>query len=185
MGFLLKLLLFGSVTVVVVGLTATLVLWRVLRTRLRVHPEMASAAPLHWNIPRGEAAKAHRRLRLASQTALRVSAMSSAASSAALQPLGESIARQGIEVERDLVNAARTHRSVRSQALAQPILAVGRIEATLAQLQATSAQWQRAIDGPASPDLLDEVQDQLAAMQKASTDVRRVDTPPERVQMDG
>jgi hypothetical protein len=140
---------------------------------------------MHWNIPRGDVAIAHQRLRQASRTALQVARNGSPSSVSALQPLAESIAQQSIKVERDLVSAARTHGSVRFHALAQPILEVGRIEATLAQLQITSAQWQSAIDGPTIPDLLDDVQDRLAALQHASVDLQKEETPVEQQRLQG
>ncbi len=180
MGLLLQILLYGTLAVVAVGLLTTLVLWRTLRRRLRVHPKTASIAPLQWNIPRGQAALAHRRLRTASQTALRITSNTTTGPAHA-QPeftlLAESIAQQSVSIERDLVQAARTHKVDRPKAFEQPINAITRLEATVAELAATSAQWQRSINGPPPPDPLIDVQDRLTALRQASHGVIAADAP--------
>jgi hypothetical protein len=166
MAHLLLILLYGALAVAAVSMLALFVLWRMLRKRLRVHPKTASAAPVHWNLASGQAAQAHRRLRVASQTALTASQGQSA-----FLEFSESIAKQGVDIERDLVRAARTPRPMRASALAESIAAVTRLEATVAELTKTSTHWQQTMNGPAQPDSLTDVQQRLRAIRQASDEV--------------
>jgi hypothetical protein len=187
MQLILQVLLYGALAVVAITIITILVLWRALRRRLRVHPKTASVAPLLWNLPTGRAAQAHRRLRTASQAALQVDTNAGASSlrkARGSEPsefalLGESIAQQGVDIERDLVNAARTPRTSRSRALAEPLVAVERFEATVAALHSTAAQWRKAIDGPPEQDVLLGVQDRLKALRLASDEVFATDDAPQ------
>ncbi len=173
MAQLLWILLYGTLAVAAVSLVALVVLWRVLRRRLRVHPKTASAAPVHWNLGSGQAAQAHRRLRTASQAALAATQGQSV-----FTEFSESIAKQGVDIERDLVRAARTPRLMRANALAEPIAAVDRLEATVAELAATSAQWKQTIHGSTKPDSLAGVQERLAALRQASDEVNMLTSHP-------
>jgi hypothetical protein len=173
MAHLLWILLYGALAVAAVLLVALLVLWRVLRRRLRVHPKTASAAPVHWNLASGQAARAHRRLRVASQTAF-----STTHGQSAFIEFSESIAKQGVDIERDLVRAAQTPRPMRANALAQPIAAVTRLEATVAELTKTTAQWQQTMSGPAQPDSLTDVEQRLVAFRQATEEVNTLTSHP-------
>jgi hypothetical protein len=166
MAQLLWILLYGTLAVTAVSLVAVLLLWRLLRRRLRVHPKAASTAPVHWNVASSQASRAHRRLRTASQAALR-----STQGQSAFAEFGESIARHGMSIERDLVFAARTPRPMRAKALLEPIAAVNRLEATVAELAATSSQWRHTMNGQPEPDVLTGVQRRLDALRQASDEV--------------
>jgi hypothetical protein len=166
MAHLLWILLYGALAVSAVMLVALVVLWRVLRRRLRVHPKTASTAPVHWNLATSQAAQAHRRLRNASQAALKGTLGQSA-----FVEFGESIAQQGVDIEHDLVLASRTPRPMRANALLEPIAAVKRLEATVAELATTSAQWRQTMNSPGQPDSLTGVQERLAALRQASDEV--------------
>ncbi len=182
MELLLQILLYTALTVIGVSALTLAVLWRTLRRRLRVHPKTASVAPLLWNLPLSRAARTHRRLRTAAQAALRVSA--TAAPSPNSRPknrrrdasefdsLAESIAQEGVRIERDLVNAARTPRAHRNRALTQPVRDVERLEATVAELVATTSHWHEAIEQPSRQDPLDDIQERLTTLRHASEGVR-------------
>jgi hypothetical protein len=170
---LLWILLYGALAVAAVSLVAVLGLWRALRRRLRIHPKTAATAPVRWNLASGEAAQAHRRLRTAAQAALTATKGQSA-----FAEFGETIARQGVNIERDLVAAARTPRPTRANALLEPIAAVARLEATVAELAKTSAQWKQTMNGPAQPDSLTDVQRRLAALRQASDEVNTLTSHP-------
>jgi hypothetical protein len=175
---LVRFLLYAVLAVVVASLVAVLVLWRVLRRRLRVHPSAASIAPLTWTLPTGQAAQAHRRLRVASQAAVRLSIEAGAnrREPSEFAHLGESLAQHSVGIERDLVKAAKSPRVARRTALAAPIQEVERLEATVAELLATSAEWRQTMAGSQTDPLLG-VQDRLAAMRHATDVVRSVDQP--------
>jgi hypothetical protein len=173
MAHLLWILLYGALAVAAISLVALLVLWRVLRRRLRVHPKTASAAPVHWNLASGQAAQAHRRLRVASQTAFGTTHGQSA-----FIEFSESIAKQGVDIERDLVRAARTPRPMRANALVEPIAAITRLEMTVAELTKTTAKWQRTMNGPAQPDSLTDMQQRLAAFRQATDEVNSLTSHP-------
>jgi hypothetical protein len=90
----------------------------------------------------------------------------------------ESIAKQGVDIERDLVRAARTPRPTRANALAEPIAAVTRLEATVAELTKTSAQWKQTMNGPAQSDSQAEMKQRLAAFRQASDEVNLLTSHP-------
>jgi hypothetical protein len=182
---ILVILLVGAAVVGVVALLLVLVVWRILRRRLRVDPKTASIAPVWWNVRRGSAAQAHQRLRMASQTALRLSSpvtgtsvrvtTGAPTSGSALSLLGQSIAQQAVVIERELVTAARTHRTVRAGELQRPIASVSRLEAAVQDLRVASTQWNAAIDGPPPPDPLLNIQDQIVALRLASEGVQSIE----------
>jgi hypothetical protein len=178
MGLILRVLLIGALAAVAVSLVTTVVLWRTLRRRLRIHPQTPSIAPLHWNLHRGDAAQAHRRLRTASHTALRLgSAKEFPGSSRRLEfeSLAESIAQQGVVIERQLVAASRAHKDDRGRALAQPFANIERVEVAVAEFVEASIQWKAAMDSPATPDRLVGVEDRITALRQASEGMQAID----------
>jgi hypothetical protein len=186
----LRVLLFGVLGIVAITLVTLLALWRTLRRRLRVDPKVGSAAPTHWHLSQHKAARAHRRLRMASQAALAVgnTAGGRTAGTSSRQPkkrrdnidatefpaLAQSIVEHAKAVELDLVHASRLPRAHRNQALQGPLAEVARVEATVAELAATSTAWRGAID-LSHDDSLDEIHDRLTNLRHASEGVKRAD----------
>jgi hypothetical protein len=179
MQLLLQILLFGVLGVVVVSIVTLLALWRTLRRRLRVDPKVRSVAPTHWHLGQHKAARAHRRLRLASQSALQiVSVQSSKANrnvASEFPALAQSIVDRAVIAERELVSASKVPRADRFAALKAPLADVARIEATVAELVSTTTAWRNAIDQQRH-DPLDEVHDRLTNLRHASEGVRSVET---------
>jgi hypothetical protein len=175
---LLQILLFGTLGVVILSVVTVLVLWRTLRRRLRIDPRIRSAAPTHWHMGQHKAARAQRRLRLASQSARQVTRGKppklDRQGATEFPALAQSIVDQAVVVERDLVQASKMPRPNRAAALAVPLNEVDRIEATVAELVSTRAAWRSAIDQRHDP--LDEVHDRLTNLRHASEGVRRVET---------
>jgi hypothetical protein len=176
---LLQILLFGVLGLVAVSAVAVLALWRTLRRRLRIDPRVRSAAPTHWHLGQHKAARAQRRLRLASQSALQVTrgkpSKLDRKGASEFPALAQSIVDQAVVVERALVQASKMPRPNRAAALAVPLNEVDRIEATVAELVSTRAAWRSAIDQQRH-DPLDEVHDRLTNLRHASEGVRSVET---------
>jgi hypothetical protein len=174
---LLQILLFGTLGVVILSVVTVLVLWRTLRRRLRIDPRIRSAAPTHWHMGQHKAARAQRRLRLASQSARQVTrgkpSKLDRQGATEFPALAQSIVDQAVVVERDLVQASKMPRPNRAAALAVPLNEVDRIEATVAELVSTRAAWRSAIDQRHDP--LDEVHDRLTNLRHASEGVRSVE----------
>jgi hypothetical protein len=174
---LLQILLFGTLGVVILSVVTVLVLWRTLRRRLRIDPRIRSAAPTHWHMGQHKAARAQRRLRLASQSALQVASAKPSKldrkGPSEFPALAQSIVDQAVAVERDLVHVSKMPRPNRAAALAVPLNEVDRIEATVAELVSTRAAWRSAIDQRHDP--LDEVHDRLTNLRHASEGVRSVE----------
>jgi hypothetical protein len=124
-----------------------------------------------------KAARAQRRLRLASQSALQVASAKPSKldrkGPSEFPALAQSIVDQAVVVERDLVQASKMPRPNRAAALAVPLNEVDRIEATVAELVSTRAAWRNAIDQRHDP--LDEVHDRLTNLRHASEGVRSVE----------
>jgi hypothetical protein len=176
---LLQILLFGVLGIVAVSLITILALWRTLRRRLRVDPRVRSVAPTHWHLGQHKAARAHRRLRMASQSA-RQSTSGKALKldrkgASEFPALAQSIVDQAVITERELVQAVRMPRPNRAAALVAPLNEVDRIEATVAELVSTRAAWRNAIDQQRH-DPLDEVHDRLTNLRHASEGVRSAET---------
>jgi hypothetical protein len=176
---LLQILLFGVLGVVAVSVVTVLALWRTLRRRLRIDPRVRSVAPTHWHLGQHKAARAQRRLRLASQSALQVTSSKPSKldrkGTSEFPALAQSIVDQAVLTERDLVQASNMPRANRAAALAAPLNEVDRIVATVAELVSTRAAWRSAIDQQRH-DPLDEVHDRLTNLRHASEGVRSVDT---------
>ncbi len=179
MELLLQILLFGVLGVVVVSVVTLLALWRTLRRRLRVDPKVRSAAPTHWHLGQHKAARAHRRLRLASQSALQVAGVKSSKANrnvaSEFPALAQSIVDRAVLAERELVAASKVPRANRNVALQAPLHDVVRIEATVAELVSTTTAWRHAIDQQRH-DSLDDVHDRLTNLRHASEGVRHVET---------
>lgn len=178
MELLLQVLLFGVLGVVAVSVVTMVALWRTLRRRLRIDSRVRSVAPTHWHLGQNKAARAQRRLRMASQSALQVTSGKPSKldrkGTSEFPALARSIVDQAVVIERDLVQASKMPRPNRAAALAVPLNEVNRIEATVAELVSTRADWYRAID-QRRHDPLDEVHDRLANLRLASEGVRSVD----------
>ena len=179
MELLLQILLFGALGVIAVSVVTVLALWQTLRRRLRIDPRVRSVAPTHWHLGQHKAARAHRRLRVASKSALLATggkkAKTQSSGSSEFPAIAQSIVDRAVLAERDLVQAARMPRANRSAALQAPLDDVVRIEATVAELVSTASAWSHAIDVQRH-DPLDEVHDRLTNLRHASEGVRHVET---------
>jgi hypothetical protein len=135
---LLQILLFGALGVIAVSVITVLALWQTLRRRLRIDPRVRSVAPTHWHLGQHKAARAHRRLRVASKSALLATggkkAKTQSSGASEFPAIAQSIVDRAVLAERDLVQAARMPRANRSAALQAPLDDVVRIEATVAEL---------------------------------------------------
>jgi hypothetical protein len=176
---LLQILLFGALGVIAVSVITVLALWQTLRRRLRIDPRVRSVAPTHWHLGQHKAARAHRRLRVASKSALLATggkkAKTQSSGASEFPAIAQSIVDRAVLAERDLVQAARMPRANRSAALQAPLDDVVRIEATVAELVSTASAWSHAIDLQRH-DPLDAVHDRLTNLRHASEGVRHVET---------
>ena len=187
MGTIVQILLFGIFGILALSGITLLLLRQSLRRRLRVHPRMKSNAPTSWLLGHTLGARAHRRLRTATQTALRVSSDTgrSRRSSGSGQgtashnfaELGEAIAKVALETETALLYAARAPKAHRTKALQQPLNDIERIELTVAELITASAEWHSAIGGPVTHNPLDDIHERLTSIRHASAGVRKADSP--------
>ena len=100
------LLSIGLVVGVTVVAPVMLVRWR-LRRRNRVHPKVASPAPLRWLVTPSTPARLHRRL----QTTVRVASVHTG------RELPSAVAEHAVELDRRVVLAARQPYTSRSAAL--------------------------------------------------------------------
>jgi hypothetical protein len=103
---LTALLSIGIVVAVGIVVPALIVRWR-LRRRNRVHPKVASPAPLRWLVTPSTPARLHRRL----QTTVRVASVHSG------RELPLAVAEHAVELDRRVVLAARQPYASRSAAL--------------------------------------------------------------------
>ncbi len=186
-GTIVQILLFGVFGIVALCGIALLVLRQSLRRRLRVHPKVKSRAPIAWLLGHSAGSRAHRRLRMATHTALRTGSESGTdrrslkvtrgTASNNFADLGEAIAKHALETETALLHAARAPKAHRSKALQQPLHEIERIELTVAELITASAEWHLAIGGSGTQNPLDDIHERLTSIRHASAGVRKADSP--------
>jgi len=105
---LTALLSIGAVVALGIVVPVLFVRWR-LRRRNRVHPKVASPAPLRWLVMPSTPARLHRRL----QTTVRVASVHSGRD----LPLPLAVAEHAVELDRRVVLAARQPYASRAAAL--------------------------------------------------------------------
>ena len=150
MGIGQVLLIVGAIlaALVVAALAAAAVAWSLLRRRLRVAPNVRSSAPSRWMASPERAARLHRRLRTATAHAR----LATARPGGELSDLADQLAAEAVAIERELVAAARAHRSVRRQVLREPERGVVAVERSAAAIAAAARATQRGVPGaPAGP----------------------------------
>jgi hypothetical protein len=177
---LLQILLFGILGILAVTGASFLILRQSLRRMLRLHPKIKSKAPTTWLLGHNKAARAHRRLRLATQSALAVAGTAQEPKSVTrptrseFSTIAESIAQHAVSTETALIQAAATPKAQRAKALQLPLNEIDRIETTVAELIAAASEWRTTIDRQ-SMNPLDDIHERLTSMRQATDGVRSAD----------
>ncbi len=152
----------------VLAASSVAVAWALLRRRLRIAPGVRSSAPSRWMASPERAARLHRRLRAATAQAR----LAAARPGGELAALADELAAEAVAVERELVIAARVHRSARRHALAAPTRAVTDVERTAAAIAAAAAAAERTV-GASVPrsDPMSTIRDRAESVRRAVLDV--------------
>jgi hypothetical protein len=174
----------GQVLLIIAAVLAALVVaaalgvgatWGLMRRRIRVAPGHRSPAPSRWIASPERAARLHRRLRAASSQAR----LAAARPGTELAALARDLGAEAASVERDLVVAARAHRSARRHLLAEPEKRVAQVERAASALAAAAranAVSNRAIG--AHHDALRDIEERAAVLRDAALDVETAQWAP-------
>lgn len=161
----------GVVTLALFVSVGIAMLWR-LRRRNRLHPNVATMAPLAWLIFPGSPARLHRRLRAAIATAtFRLPGHGRRkVPSSSVDDLVESLVSEAVAIDEQLVLAARAPRAVRQRILAVTVPQVEKVE-TLAGRLAVIVSASARPGGMPAANAIQALEDRLDALEVSRQEI--------------
>lgn len=161
----------GVVTLALFGSVGIAMLWR-LRRRNRLHPKVATMAPLIWLAHPGAPARMHRRLRAAIATAsFRLPGQGRRkVPASSVDDLVESLLHEAAAVDEQLVLAARAPRAVRIRIMAVTAPQVTKIETIAGRLAVIVSSSARRGGLPAA-NAIQALEDRLDALEVSRQEI--------------